>query len=84
MAKKKSAKGGSQSKEKVPALAQAEQKAQGRPLIRAIRVSQEVLDAAKEYKKAKGVSFYRLGLESISERLVREGYLKAAEAKVGA
>lgn len=47
-----------------------------RPIIRAIRVTQEILDAAKEYKKAKGVSFYSLGFEAISDRLVKEGFLK--------
>jgi len=47
-----------------------------RPIIRAIRVTQEILDAAKEYKKAKGVSFYTLGFESISDRLEKEGFLK--------
>lgn len=51
-------------------------------IIRAIRVTQEMLDAAKEYKKASGVSFYRLGEEAITTRLVKEGYLKEpAEAK---
>ena len=49
-----------------------------RPLIRAIRVTAEVLEAAKAYRKAKGVSFYQLGLESISERLTREGFLRKA------
>lgn len=44
--------------------------------IRAVRITPEILDAAKQLKKAKGISFYRLGLEAISERLVREGYLK--------
>ncbi len=44
--------------------------------IRAIRITPEILEAAKAYKKDKGVSFYRLGLEAISERLVKEGYLK--------
>ena len=52
-----------------------------KPIVRAIRVTAEVLEAAKAYKKAKGVSFYQLGLEAISERLVREGYLKATEPK---
>lgn len=47
-----------------------------RPIIRAIRVTQEILGAAKEYKKAKGVSFYTLGFESISDRLEKEGFLK--------
>ena len=47
-----------------------------RMCIRAIRITPEILEAAKAYKKDKGVSFYRLGLEAISERLVKEGYLK--------
>lgn len=47
MAKKKSAKGASLRKEKAPAAARLEREAHGRSLIRAIRVSQEVLDAAK-------------------------------------
>ncbi len=53
----------------------------GKYIIRAIRVTQEMLDAAKEYKKVSGVSFYRLGEECITERLVKEGYLKATETK---
>ena len=53
-------------------------------MVRAIRVTAEVLAAAKTYKKEKGVSFYRLGLEAISDRLKREGYMKAAEAGTGA
>jgi len=52
-----------------------------KPIVRAIRVTAEVLAAAKVYRKDKGVSFYQLGLEAISERLVREGYLNAAEPK---
>lgn len=52
-----------------------------KPIIRAIRVTEEVLAAAKAYRKEKGVSFYQLGLEAISERLAREGFLKAREAK---
>jgi len=55
-----------------------------KPIIRAIRVSQDLLDAAKAYKKATGTSFYTLGFEAISDRLKREGYLKAAEAGAGA
>ena len=47
-----------------------------RMCIRAIRITPEILEAAKAYKKDKGVSFYRLGLEAITERLVKEGYLK--------
>ena len=53
-------------------------------LVRAIRVTPDILAAAKAYKKATGKSFYALGREAISERLEREGYLKAAEAGVGA
>ena len=55
-----------------------------KPIVRAIRVSQELLDAAKAYKKATGTSFYTLGFEAISERLKREGYLKAVEDGAGA
>lgn len=51
-----------------------------KPILRAIRVTPEVLDAAKSYKKERGVSFYRLGLEAITEVLKREGYLKDADA----
>lgn len=54
------------------------------PIVRAIRVSRELLDAAKAYKKATGTRFYTLGFEAISELLEREGYLKATEARVGA
>jgi len=49
-------------------------------MVRAIRVTAEVLDAAKAYKRDKKVSFYQLGLSAISEILRREGYLKAADA----
>lgn len=56
MAKKKSAKGDASKKEKAPVPAQADAKPRDRPLIRAIRVSQDVLEAAKAYKKAKGVN----------------------------
>ena len=81
MAKKKSEKGGASKKDKASVPAQPTQEPQGRPLIRAIRVTEEVLAAAKAYRKDKGVSFYQLGMEAISERLAREGYLKAAEPK---
>jgi hypothetical protein len=50
----------------------------GKPMLRAIRVTPEVLDAARAYKKTKGVSFYALGFESISDRLTKEGFLKKA------
>lgn len=55
-----------------------------KPIVRAIRVTAAVLAAAKTYRKEKGVSFYQLGLEAISERLKKEGYLKTAEAEAGA
>mgnify|MGYP001609625167 CR=1 FL=1 len=45
-------------------------------LVRAIRVTPQILEAAKRAKAEKGISFYRLGLEAISERLAKEGYLK--------
>lgn len=83
MAKKKSAKSETLKKAKAPAPVQSKPEPNGRPMLRAIRVSQEVLDAAKTYKKEKGVSFYQLGLSAISEVLRREGYLKAAEAGKG-
>jgi hypothetical protein len=47
-------------------------------LIRAIAVTREILEAAKAYKRVTRISFYQLGLETISERLVKEGYLKRA------
>lgn len=53
-------------------------------LIRAIRVKPEMLEAAKAYKKATGISFYRLGEESIAAVLIKEGYLKAAKVGAGA
>ncbi len=85
MAKKKSAKGEASKKAKAPVpAAAAKPEAQApKPIIRAIRVSQELLDAAKAYKKATGTSFYTLGFEAISDRLKREGYLKAMEAGAG-
>ncbi len=69
-----------------PAAKQAAPKPEGppKPIVRAIRVTQDLLDAAKAYKKATGTSFYSLGFEAISDRLKREGYLKAAEAGSGA
>ena len=53
-------------------------KPEGRTLVRAIRITSDVLDAAKAYKKATGTSFYRLGLNAISEVLRRKGYLEPA------
>lgn len=50
--------------------------AKDRLMVRAIRVTPELLEAAKAYKKASGKSFYALGFEAISDRLVREGFLK--------
>jgi len=55
-----------------------------KPIVRAIRVTAAVLAAAKTYRKEKGVSFYQLGLEAISERLKKEGYLKAEDAGASA
>ena len=64
-----------------PAVAQEPQgRPEPKPIIRAIRVTAELLAAAKVYKKATGTSFYALGCEAISERLKREGYLKGAES----
>ena len=54
-----------------------------RMCIRAVRITPEILDAAKQLKKAKGISFYRLGLEAITERLVKEGYLKESAKSEG-
>jgi len=53
-------------------------------IIRAIRVTREILDAAKAYKKVTGISFYRLGEESIAAVLIKEGYLKVAKFGAGA
>lgn len=53
-----------------------------KPILRAIRVTPELLAAAKAYKEATKTSFYALGLEAISERLEREGYLRAAKTGV--
>ena len=62
-----------------PAAAQHEAKDEkGRPMLRAIRVTPELLEAAKAYKKSTGVSFYALGLEAIGDRLVKEGFLTKA------
>ena len=68
-----------------PTMAESEpaaQKKNERPMLRAIKVSPALLDAAKAYKRATGVSFYQLGLEAITERLRQQGYLEqAAEPK---
>lgn len=86
MAKKKSVKGETSKNAKAPAAAAAAKpEAQSpKPIIRAIRVTQVILDAAKAYKKATGTSFYTLGHDTIRERLVKEGYLKATEAGTSA
>lgn len=57
--------------DKAPAT---EKKPKERLMVRAIRVTPALLEAAKAYKKASGKSFYALGLEAITERLVREGF----------
>ena len=46
-----------------------------RTLIRAVRITPEILEAAKVYRRATGISFYQLGHDAISERLTKEGYL---------
>lgn len=56
-------------------------KTEGRPIIRAIKINAAILEAARAYKQKTGISFYRLGLEAISEVLKREGYLKEPVAK---
>ncbi|MBI2069487.1 MAG: hypothetical protein HYT79_02715 [Elusimicrobia bacterium] len=56
-------------------------KPEDRPIVRAIRITAPILEAAKKLKAEKGISFYRLGLEAISARLVNEGYLKDPAAK---
>lgn len=61
-----------------PKPVEAQAASERKPMLRAIRVTPEVLEAAKVYKKAKGVSFYALGLECISNQLAKEGYLKKA------
>jgi hypothetical protein len=87
MSKKSKASKSKASKEipKVPALvsdAPAAETPKGRPPLRAIRVDDQLLKAAKEYKKASGKSFYTLGYEAVRERLVREGFLKeSSESK---
>jgi hypothetical protein len=45
-------------------------------MVRAIRVTSQLMEAARAYKKASGKSFYTLGFEAVTERLVKEGYLK--------
>jgi hypothetical protein len=59
-----------------PSVAKREAGPAAKPILRAIRVTPELLTAAKAYKKATSTSFYALGLEAISARLEREGYLK--------
>ena len=68
------------SKSKKVVKKEAEKAPAARPLLRAIRVTPELLAAAKAYKKTTKKSFYALGLEAISERLEREGYLKTSRA----
>ena len=74
----------SQKKVVAPAGKEGESTSTANTLVRAIRVTPEILAAAKAYKKEKGVSFYRLGLEAISNRLKKEGFLKTSGAGVGA
>lgn len=80
MSKKKKSAPVESGKSKVVEQAASEKKPKERPMLRAIRVTPELLEAAKEYKKASGKSFYALGLEAITERLVKEGFLKEPKA----
>lgn len=52
----------------------------GRSMIRTIRMTPEVLDAAKAYKAATGTSVAALAFEAVSERLTREGFLRPGVA----
>ena len=47
-------------------------------MLRAVVVTPTILEAARAYKRATGVSFYQLGREAIAEKLAKEGYLDAA------
>ena len=76
MPKKKKAAQTENSKKQNVEKPAANQGPKERPIVRAIRVTPQLLAAAKVYKKEKGVSFYQLGLEAISERLIKEGFLK--------
>lgn len=80
MSKKKKSVPAESGKSKATEYAAGEKQPKERPMLRAIRVTPELLDAAKEYKKTTGKSFYALGLEAITERLVKEGYLKEPKA----
>jgi len=80
MPKKKKSAPAESGKKKATEQATSEKQTKERPMLRAIRVTPELLDAAKEYKKASGKSFYALGLEAITERLVKEGFLKEPKA----
>lgn len=76
MPKKKKTVPAESGKKKVAEQATGDTQPKERLMLRAIRVTPELLEAAKDYKKATGKSFYALGLEAIMERLVKEGYLK--------
>lgn len=80
MAKKKKTAPAESGKKQAAEQPAAAKQPKERPLLRAIRVTPAVLEAAKEYKKASGKSFYALGLETITERLVKEGFLKEPKA----
>lgn len=80
MPKKKKTSPAESGKKKAAGLATGEKQPKERPMLRAIRVTPELLEAAKEYKKTTGKSFYALGLEAITERLVKDGFLKEAKA----
>lgn len=78
MSKKKKSVPAESGKSKPVAQAASEKQPKERPMLRAIRVTPELLAAAKEYKKSTGKSFYALGLEAITERLEKEGFLKGS------
>lgn len=80
MPKKKKSAPAESGKKKIAEQTTGEKQPKERPMLRAIRVTPELLAAAKEYKKATGKSFYALGLEAITERLVKEGFLKEPKA----
>lgn len=53
----------------------------GKPMLRAVEVTPEILAAVKVYRKAMRISLYQLGKEAITERLTREGYLPTGPIK---
>ena len=70
---------GDQNQDVQPVTQEESQMPKGSRMLRAIRVTPRLLEAAKAYKQATGTSFYALGLQAITERLVKEGYLKESD-----